>query len=109
MSAKQRAYNEQMQFQQEQQQRAAYRNRLLSACDSMGFKRETEAHAKCVLSLHQQNVQRIDNAALLQQRSVQQRTPTYNTNCSTLGGYTNCTTQPSGGVFGDPNGPRFGY
>lgn len=39
---------------------------------------------------------------------LQQPPPTYKTNCSTLGGYTNCTTAPSGGRFGDPNGPRFG-
>jgi hypothetical protein len=35
--------------------------------------------------------------------------PSYDTNCSTIGGYTNCKSSPSGGRFGDPSGPRFGY
>ena len=35
--------------------------------------------------------------------------PSYDTRCSTFGGNTNCTTSPSGGRYGDPSGPRFGY
>lgn len=43
VSPEQAAYNRQQQAQQEQYQREAYRNRLMSNCDSMGFQRGTDA------------------------------------------------------------------
>ena len=97
--------NEAAQAEQEHQQRAAYREQLLSNCDGMGFQRGTEAHANCVLSQHQQNMRVLGNAVLMQQQQQlqqrqlipqhqqQQRLPVY-TNCNTdRWGNMQCTTQ----------------
>ena len=55
VSPEQAADNEQMRAQQEEQQRAAYWERLAKSCDAIGYRRDTDAHANCTLSLHQQN------------------------------------------------------
>jgi hypothetical protein len=93
---------------QQAQQGAAYREQLAAGCENIGFKRGTDAHANCVLSQHQQNMQLLGNAALMERQQQQQRQqqqeaarqrartppPTYNTNCSQDGfGNTNCTTR----------------
>ena len=107
VSPEQAAYNRQLQAEREQQERAAYRERLASSCDAIGFKRGTDAHANCILSQHQQNQQQLMQLLPYaiqqqqQQEAERQRAfkpytppPTYNTKCTTdPWGNTNCTTR----------------
>lgn len=108
VSPEEAAYNRQLQAEQAEQNRAAYRARLASNCDSMGFKRGTDAHANCILSQHQQKQQELSQLLplLIQQQQQQQRPiytpipslpplkPTYNTNCTRdYQGNLHCTTQ----------------
>ena len=105
VSPEQAAWNRQRQAEQEAQQRAAYREGLLSSCDNIGFKRGTDAHANCVLTQHQQNMRILGTAVLMQQQQQQQRAyrpvvppvpayrPPIQTRCFSDGyGNTNCTT-----------------
>ena len=100
VSPEQRAYNQQMQAREEQQQREAYREQLASSCDRIGFKRGTDAHANCILSQYQANQQQA--MQLLMQMGQQERRPTtYDTNCTRDSfGNTRCTTAPNNGMFG---------
>lgn len=73
------AYRNQVQAQQEQEQRAAYRERLAQSCDGIGFTRGTDAHAQCILSQHQNSQNQAIQLLGIQQQ--QYRTLPY---CSSL-------------------------
>lgn len=59
------------QAQQEQYEREAYRERLFSNCDRMGFQRGTDGHANCILAQHQQNQQQAMQLLQMQQQQQQ--------------------------------------
>lgn len=107
VTPEQAAFNRQQEAEREQQERAAYRERLAQSCDGIGFKRGTDAHANCILSQHQQNQARIMQLLPYviqeqqQQEAARQRAlkpytppPEYRTNCTRdYFGNVNCTTR----------------
>lgn len=74
------AYRQQVQTQQEQEQKAAYREALAQSCDAIGFKRGTDTHAQCILSQHQKRQDHLMQAIGMQQQREYRALPP----CSSL-------------------------
>ena len=75
ISPEQIARNNYAAQQQEESARTAYRERLMSSCESIGYQRNTDQWRQCIMQLHAQNQQRNTalGAALLQGAASQPR------------------------------------